>query len=176
MPLTELTKKTRKFVWGEKEQKPFEKVKTDTCKAIMLAYPDCSKECYIYANSSDHTIGTVLVQDEKVITTFSKKMSRAQLNYPMTEKELLALTEGLKYFSNVIYGCRVMLWTDHKNLCHEDMKHVSQQALHQQIVISEELGAKLRYIDWDLNLGSEGLTRLRMSPPAKESCENEIFT
>eukprot|EP00804_Cyclotella_cryptica_P027760 CCRYP_009185-RA/>CCRYP_009185-RA protein AED:0.38 eAED:0.38 QI:0/-1/0/1/-1/0/1/0/72 len=47
---------------------------------------------------------------------FSKKLSTAQQKYSVTKLELLAIVETLKEFKGMLWGQRLKVYTDHKNL------------------------------------------------------------
>jgi hypothetical protein len=84
---------------------------------ILLAYPDFSKEFEIHTDdASDYQLGVTICQNGKIIAFFSRKLTGAQLNYTMTEKELLSIIECLKTFHNLLFGRRLIVWTDHKKL------------------------------------------------------------
>ena len=52
-PMTKLTKKGEKLVWGTKQQETFEKIKVVIAKSIMLVYPDMNCLFILYTDSSD---------------------------------------------------------------------------------------------------------------------------
>ena len=68
-------------------------------------------------------MGGLLTHDNMTISCFSKKLTPAQQNYTVTDKELLAVCEALKHNHNIIFGSEVTIRTDHKNLCQDDTKH-----------------------------------------------------
>ena len=45
-----------------------------------------------------------------------------------TKQELLAITEMLKYFKHMLYGHKIIVKTDHKNLTHQLSTHASDRA------------------------------------------------
>ena len=46
----------------------------------------------------------------------------------MTDRELLSISEGLKYFNDLIHGGKIRDFTDHKDLTFEDgTVHISQK-------------------------------------------------
>ena len=49
-------------------------------KATMLAFPYVSKPFDLRTDSSDYQLGSVLSQDDKPITFFSRKVNTTQLN------------------------------------------------------------------------------------------------
>ena len=60
---------------------------------------------------------------------FSKKLNQAQKKYPITEKELLSITETLKEFRYLLLGNKVTVHTDHKNLTHDETKYTCDRVL-----------------------------------------------
>ncbi len=73
-----LTKKDVKFAWEKEQETAFKLIKEKVAEAIMLMYPDPAKTFHIYPDtSSKFVMGSVLVQDGKVISTFSRKFNDA---------------------------------------------------------------------------------------------------
>ena len=124
----------------------------------MLTYPNATKPFVLYTDASDYAIGAILMQEDKATSCFSQKLTPPQRNYTVTNKELLAVYEGLKFHHNLIYGCDVTVMTDHKNLTHESTQHTSQRVLCQQVTIDQEYGAKIVYYEGTLNTGADGLS------------------
>lgn len=71
-------------------------------------------------DASGAVVGAVLEQrvDHEVqpLLFFSKKLSSAQRNYSMCDKELLAIYEAVKFTRNLIEGRQLVIRTDHKPL------------------------------------------------------------
>ena len=67
--------------------------------------------------------------EEKTISTFSRKLNAAQLNYLVKDKELLGIAESLKHFHNIIYAIEILVHTDNTNICHKEAQHTSQHVL-----------------------------------------------
>ncbi len=88
-PITRITKKDIKFAWTEEQETAFKLIKEKVAEAIMLTYPDPVKTFHVYPYaSSEFSIGAVLVQNGKIIITFSRKFNDAQLKYTVTDQEL----------------------------------------------------------------------------------------
>jgi hypothetical protein len=68
-------------------------------------------------DASDFAVGTILDQtkDKKhyAISYASKTLSGAQLNYAITEKELLAIVFVIDKFRSYLVGAKVIDYTDH---------------------------------------------------------------
>jgi hypothetical protein len=63
-PITRLTKKDVKFIWGEEQQRAFDKLKAVVSEAILLTYPNPNRPFDIYPDaSSTYAMGAVLAQD-----------------------------------------------------------------------------------------------------------------
>ena len=56
-----------------------------------------------YAN--DMAIGATMMQEGRVTVYESRKLSNAELNYPVHEKELLAIIHALKVWHHYLLGC-----------------------------------------------------------------------
>ena len=119
-PLFQLTEKSRVFEWGEKQQQAFETIQQKLQASPVLAYPDIETEFLLDTDASNTGIGAVLsqVQDgqERVIAYGSKTLTRAERNYCVTRRELLALVYFLKHFRQYLYGQRITIRTDHASL------------------------------------------------------------
>jgi hypothetical protein len=79
--------------WDEVHHRAFNHVKATIAKDVVLAYPDYSKVFEIYADASSKQLGAVIIQDNRPIAFFSKKLSNMQCKYSVTEIELLAIAK-----------------------------------------------------------------------------------
>lgn len=65
-------------------------------------------------------LGAVLSQDidgtTKVISYASRTLSKSEIKYCVTRKELLALVFACKHFRHYLYGHKVIVRTDHSAL------------------------------------------------------------
>jgi hypothetical protein len=61
-------------------------------------------------------LGAVIVQDNKPVAFFSRKLSDTQTKYSVTKIELLAIVETLKEFQGKLGGHQIKVYTNHKNL------------------------------------------------------------
>ena len=124
------TKTTRKnkvkktpWHWDSIHQIAFDNVKTTIAKEVVLAYPDFTKPFDIYTDTDASTkqLGAVITQDNRPIAFFSQKLSGAQSKYTVTELELLAIMETPKEFNGMLWGQRINVYTDHKNLTRDGL-------------------------------------------------------
>ena len=105
------------------------------CKHALLAYPDFEKPFDLYTDTSDLQLGATLVQDEKPIGFYTRKLNSAQLNYTVGEKELLGIVEGFKAFEGILRGTEVTVHTDHMNLLYKSLP--SQRMVRWRLLLEE---------------------------------------
>ena len=71
-----------KHVWGDKEQKAFKDIKAVMSQETLLAFPDFSKDFYVYTDSSsDYQLGAVIMQDDRPLAFYSRKLNSTQKRY-----------------------------------------------------------------------------------------------
>ncbi len=119
-PLTALTQKNAKFVWGPKQMAAFNKIKELLISSSVLAYPTRDDPFILDTDASAFGIGAVLSQvqngEERPIAYASKTLSKQQQNYCTTYRELLAVVTFMKQFRHYLWGRKFTLRTDHHSL------------------------------------------------------------
>ncbi|GJS94808.1 putative reverse transcriptase domain-containing protein [Tanacetum coccineum] len=95
-PMTKLTQKKVKFVWGDKQEAAFQLLKQKLCSAPILALPEGSKDFIAYCDASKKGLGAVLMQREKVISYASRQLKIHEKNYTTHDLELGAVVFALK--------------------------------------------------------------------------------
>ena len=122
-------KKNKKFHWDPCHQTAFDEIKKVISQEVTLNYPDFSKTFEIFTDASDYQLGAVIMQAGKPLAFYSRKLNKAQCNYTVTEKELLSVVETLKEFRGILLGHEIIVYTDHKNLEHDNSTVTSQRAM-----------------------------------------------
>jgi hypothetical protein len=105
--------------WDEVHQKAFNAIKTIIVKDVVMAYPDYSKSFEVYTDASSTQLGSVITQSNRPLAFFNRKLSETQQKYSVTEIELLAIVETLKEFKGMLWGQKLVVYTDHQNLMRE---------------------------------------------------------
>ena len=119
-PLRSLLGKNEPFVWGEAQERSFQKLKELAAGASTLAYfrGDCNTR--IIADAGPHGLGAVLTQlqdgEWRAISYASRNLTEVERRYSQTEKEALALVWACERFNIYVYGRQFELETDHKPL------------------------------------------------------------
>jgi hypothetical protein len=117
LPLILLTKKGQPFVWGKDQQNSFDQLKTELLSAPILAHPNYTLPMIILPDACGMGIGAVLSQKvngkEHPLAYASRLLTSSEVNYSITKKECLALIWSLQKFRPFIWGCKLIIITDH---------------------------------------------------------------
>ena len=115
-PLTNLTRKGRKYEWTDACEKSFQELKKRLTTAPVLAIPEGNDGFVIYSDASKMGLGAVLMQNEKVIAYASRQLKDYEKNYPTHDLELAAVVFALKIWRHYLYGVQCKIFTDHQSL------------------------------------------------------------
>lgn len=121
-PLTALTKKGVPFDWSPDCEQAFKTLKTLLISAPILAQWDPERKTVVEADSSGYAVGGALSQyDEegtlRPVAFFSKRNNPAESNYPIHDKEMLAIIRCLEEWDAELRSVsNFEIWSDHKNL------------------------------------------------------------
>ena len=163
-PLTDLLG-IKKYHWSDDCELAFKKMKALVCKETLLRYPDSNKPYYIKTDASDYQLGGVILQlcskTNKLvpIAYYTRKLNPAQKNYTTIEKELLSIVEIFKEFHTILFGGRIIVFTDHKNLTHDMSQYTTQRVLRWRLLL-EEFGPEFKYIRGEDNVVADALSRV----------------
>ncbi|XP_026010656.1 uncharacterized protein LOC113013730 [Astatotilapia calliptera] len=123
-PLTTLTSTKRPFLWTPEAEAAFERFKDLFTSAPVLQHPDPNKSFVLEVDTSDIAVGAILSQRTgpraklKHCAFFSRRLSPAERNYCVGDRELLAIKLALEECRHLLEGAEhpFVIFTDHKNL------------------------------------------------------------
>ena len=119
-PLSALAEKGKRFQWTEECEVAFRRIKTALISAPILAFPHAEGNLVLDTDASDTGLGAVLSQEqggqERVLAYGSRTLSKAERNYCVTRRELLAIVFSLRKFRHYLLGRPVRVRTDHASL------------------------------------------------------------
>ena len=156
-PLTRLTAKDVPYKWETEKQTAFDTIKTIISRETMLAFPQFDKEFHVYTDASDHQLGAVIMQENKPIAFYSRKLNSAQKRYTTGEQELLSIVETLKEFRNILLGHKLIVHTDHKNLLYN--KLANDRMIRWRLLL-EEYDPTFEHVKGNDNVIADALSRL----------------
>ena len=112
-PLTDLTRHSKTWKWTDECTEAFEKVKYCLTHAPVLVMPDYEKPFEVVADASKYATGAVLLQAGRPIAFDSRKFNKAELNYSVSEQEMLASVRAVQAWRCYLEGVPFTLVIDH---------------------------------------------------------------
>ena len=141
-PLYGLIRKDTVFHWSTNTDQSFEKLKQAFLDAPVLAQFDPDHETVLETDSSGYCSGGVLSQYKddvlRPVAFYSKKHLPAECNYPIYDKELLAIIRCLEEWEAELKSVgQFTVLTDHKNLeFFTRIRKLSERQMRWQLVLS----------------------------------------
>ena len=120
--LVRLTRKEISFVWDATCEESFQALKSAFQSADLLRHFDPAKQTIVETDASDFAVGAVLSQmhDNTLfpVAFLSRRMSPAELNYEVHDKEMLAIVSAFKGWRHYLEGVQedIAVLTDHRSL------------------------------------------------------------
>ncbi|KAF8662002.1 hypothetical protein AX16_001245, partial [Volvariella volvacea WC 439] len=127
-PLTYLTGK-HPWNWTPECQQAFDILKETLANASDLFLSQDHGKWQLETDASDYALGAILYQYQDYpnhgliphpVTYLSKTMLPAERNYPIYDKEMLAIMTALKEWRHFLIGTEESfeIWSDHDNIKH----------------------------------------------------------
>ena len=117
---TSLQRQHVPFTWTSEQEEAFNLLKERLTSAPVLGMPTDDGTFILDSGASDVGLGAVLSQkqgsSEVVIAYASRSLSRAERNYDVTRRELLAIVYGLTTYKQYLLGRHFMIISDHAAL------------------------------------------------------------
>lgn len=119
-PMTELLRKNVPYVWGPAQQQAFITIKEKLTTAPLLIIPNPLLPFTVNTDASDFALGAVLMQDQghglQPVAFESRKLNPAERNYPVHDREMLAIIHALRVWRHYLEGPSILGITDHDSL------------------------------------------------------------
>lgn len=177
-PLNKLCRKSMQFRWDECCQKSFEILRNSVIKPPILQYPSFSEtnKFILRTDASGYAIGAVLSNsDDKPVAYASRSLNKAEINYPVIEKELLAIVWSVKHFRPYLYGRKFEIFTDHKPLIYLfSMTNPSSRLTKFRLVL-EEFDFTVHYIKGKENSVADALSRITLDSTDLKNMSHDVF-
>ncbi|GJR47198.1 reverse transcriptase domain-containing protein [Tanacetum coccineum] len=166
-PLTSLTQKNQKYVWGVEQEEAFQTLKSNLCDAPILTLPDGVEDFVVYCDASNQGLGCVLMQRGKVIAYASRQLKTHEKNYTTHDLELGAVVFALKTWRHYLYGTKSVIYTDHKSLQHIfDQKELNMRQ-RRWIELFSDYECEIRYHPGKANVVADALSRKERLKPRR---------
>jgi len=162
--------------WTDKHQTAFDGIKKLVVSRECLTTIDLSlmpdHKIFVTTDASDLGSGAVLSfgktwESARPVTFESMTFKGAQLNYPVHEKEMLAVIRALSKWKTDLLGVPFLIYTNHKTL---ENFHVQRDLSRRQarwMEFMSQYDAKIVYVKGEDNTVADALSRLPTPPDAK---------
>lgn len=165
-PLSDLVSPKRTFVWSERCQEAFNKVKWILTSKPVLKSPDFSKPFLLQVDASDYATGAVLLQESSYkilhpVCYLSSKFKAHQCNYSTIEKEALALLIALEKFEVYLghSNSKIIVYSDHNPLTFVNRMKNKNQRLTRWCLALQPYDLEIRHIKGCHNVIADALSR-----------------
>ena len=113
----------KKAVWklGEEEERAFQALQVMLLQYLVLTVPNFNLPMILHTDALDVGVGATLSQEDKwdelrLVACRSRNLSSAEKNYPVHEKEMLALVDTLEEWRHYLLGVAVLVYIDNSAL------------------------------------------------------------
>ncbi|KAG2844238.1 hypothetical protein PC113_g18436 [Phytophthora cactorum] len=163
--LSQLLKKEAEWKWTAECQQAFEAVKQGLTEVLILAVADQDRSFHVVCVASGFAIGCALIQydhkgRDRVVYYQSRQLKPAERNYPVHDKELLAMKYALAKFRVYLLGSGPFVdYTDHATLrTAVKSPHISQR-MARWLSFFTEYDFRVEYKPGRLNVVADALSR-----------------
>lgn len=175
VPLNSLLQKDNDFKWTSDCDKSFESLRTSLTTAPILAFPDMSKPFHLTTDASGHAIGYILGQldsdkKERVISYGGRALRAGERKWTVSEKECLAVLEGIKHNNVYLSHRKFTVYTDHKALVWLHKVRDTNAKLGRWALQLQNYTFDIIYREGKKNQNADAVSRIPYPP----SQENEI--
>lgn len=152
-------------LWGDEQQKAFEKLRDCLTTPPVLAYADFGQPFVLHTDASRDGLGAVLCQNqdgkERVIAYASRGLSKAEKNYPVHKQEFMALKWAISQkFHDYLYGNDFTVLTDNNPLTYVLTSAKLEATGHQWLAALASYHFNVKYRTGVKNADADALSRL----------------
>ena len=152
--------------WNEPERAAFQTIKKLLCSAPVLAYADFTRPFQLHVDSSGHSLGAVLYQNQdnglRPIAYASRSLNKAERNYPAHKREFLALKWAIvDKFNDYLWGApKFIVKTDNNPLTYVLSSAKLDSAGHRWLSALAAYDFEIQYVPGISHKDADGLSRI----------------
>ena len=146
--------------------KSFETLNEKLTATPIIVAPDWELLFELMCDTSNYAIGAILGQrNNKVFFAIyyaSRMLNKAQLNYAMTKKELLAIVFVFDKFRSYLIRSKIIVFTDHSTIKYLMTKNDAKPKLVRWVFLLKEFDVEIKNKKGFENLLADHLLRLEI--------------
>jgi transposase InsO family protein len=161
-----LKKSNTSFLWDEDANTAFSKLKQAFTADSFLILADRTKPFYLYTDCSKQALAGALHQRddqdvERPVAFFSRTLTTSEQNYPIYDKELLAIKASLEHWRHLLVqtSSPVTIFCDHKNLLYFKKPHLLNERQSRWHEFLEDFNYSIQYLPGIKNVVADTLSR-----------------
>ena len=163
-PLYDLLKKRTKFSWTTSCQKSFDLLcKVLSARISLVPFRD-EGHLILQTDASSVALGAVLLQNDKPVEFYSRRLSSVEQRYPTYEREAAAMVSAMLHFRPFLIGHHFELHTDHRPLLAWRNKMPESKRQARLWVKVQDLDYTIKYIPGEQNVLADLMSR----PPGEQ--------
>lgn len=152
--------------WSAVAVKAFEDIKLSLANAALLAFPSPNSEISVMVDASDVAIGAVVQQrfenGWQPLSFKSRKLTSAEKNYSVYDRELLAIYDAIKHDRHFLEGRSFIVFTDHKPLIYAFQQKTDKASPRQlrHLDFISQFTTDIRHVSGVANVVADALSRI----------------
>lgn len=150
-------------LWGHEQQHAFDRLKHLMVSAPILKVYDPLRPLVLCADASDYAFGSVLMQEYDgvlhPVCYYSRKFTAAEVNYPVHDREFLAIIDSIKTWMHYVEGVALTIKSDHKSLRHFWQQTTLSKRQIRWLDAIQHLDLHIEYIPGKDNVLADALSR-----------------
>ncbi len=151
------------LIWGPEQATSFDALKRHLCSDPVLRLPNLTRTFVLRTDASDVGLGAVLLQvfEDGVfpVAYASRKLSDAERNYAIVERECLAVVWAVMKFSLYLSARRFVLQVDNQPLSFLNTAKLSNPRVMRWALAIQAFSFRLEAIRGSDNVGADFLSR-----------------
>lgn len=157
--------------WTSVEREEFEKLKNTVSDSTVLKYFDLHQPVELFCDASSFGLVVAVFQNNSPIGFASRTLTKAEMNYAMIEKELLAVLFGCRRFDQLFVGNPlVTVKTDHKPLVTIFKQPLlnAPKRLQAMLMALQRYNIKIEFVSGSKNYVADTLSRAPLNSAFEE--------
>ena len=164
-PLTSMLEKNQSFHWTIECQHAFDTLPANLGTTTKLTLPDFSRPFRVTCDASGVALGAALSQldetgKERPIAFASRKLSKTERKWGITEREAYAIVWSINYFRSYLLGNKFELFTDHRPLVYLRTLKNPSPMIARWLLQLEEYDYTVTYREGKANSNADVMSRL----------------
>ena len=179
-PMYQLLKKDVPFQWNEKCEKGFLQLKNSLITAPVLQFPDLNREFVLVTDASRQSIFFILTQEDDngkshPLNFGGRSLRPNEVNYTVSEIELLAIIEGIKFNHPFLCNSKFRVITDHVSLKYIQTLKLQSGRLARWALFLMNYDFEIVYQSGKSNVVADSLSRRQYSPEAAKDVDDDFI-